>query len=360
MTIVNRITNSSFESGNFGSWVPFNAEITREFSHSGYFAARLTGDFQNGYVFQIVEANPGERYELKVSLARTGVEFSAPITLSVAFYDDEFTFIEYGLITVIDQERIPFIRNEGWQEIYQFTSIAPLGSAQALVLVDNLPRISSSDVLVDDVFLSTVESLSGPTGSTGGPTGAAGPTGAPGPTGAAGPTGAPGPTGAGGGATGPVGPTGPQGFPGATGATGPSGEGVTQNSMYASNTSGSVIAVVLGGTDVPLPDNQSLDSFTANGANTSFNVPAAGRYYLSYQVNTTAALLLSSRLVLNGNPIPGSIFTPALSVSQFNNQLIVNLAAGDTLSLQLFGLLGAATLSSDGSTGAVLTAIRLQ
>jgi hypothetical protein len=37
--------------------------------------------------------------------------------------------------------------------------------------------------------------------------------------------------------------------------------------------------------------------------------------------------------------------------------MITNLAAGDTLQLQLFGLLGPATLQ--GGTGASLTAVRL-
>lgn len=145
-----------------------------------------------------------------------------------------------------------------------------------------------------------------------------------------------------------------------------SGGNVTSNSMFASNTIGTVISVALGGaTSIPLPNNQNLDSFIANGPNTIFTVPETGRYYITYQINTTAALGLGagSRVLLNGTtPIPGSILRPVVSVSTFNNDVIVNLAAGDTISLQLFSsiLLVATLLSAAGSTGAALTIIRLQ
>ncbi|HHB1888924.1 TPA: hypothetical protein ACOQ40_005728, partial [Bacillus cereus] len=52
---------------------------------------------------------------------------------------------------------------------------------------------------------------------------------------------------------------------------------------------------------------------------------------------------------------------PALSVSAFNNDVIVNLNAGDTIQLQLFSsiLLVATLLSIGGSVGAALTIIRV-
>jgi hypothetical protein len=190
-------------------------------------------------------------------------------------------------------------------------------------------------------------------------------TGTNGPTGETGPTGATGPTGENG-ATGSTGETGPTGTNGATGATGPTGEtgptgtSLTANSMYASNTIGSAIVVILGGTSVPLPNNQSLGGFTANGANTIFTVPVTGRYYLTYQISTTVSLLAGARLMLNGTtPIPGSIVSPAVAASSYNNDLIVSLTAGNTISLQFFGLLATVILVGGGSTGAALTIIRL-
>lgn len=141
---------------------------------------------------------------------------------------------------------------------------------------------------------------------------------------------------------------------------------IIANSMYASNTLGTVIAVALGGaTSIPLPNNQNLDSFIPNGANTIFTVPETGRYYITYQINTTAAVGIGagSRILKNGTtPIPGSILRPVISVATFNNDVIVNLNAGDTISIQLFSsiLLAATLLSASGSTGAALTIIRIQ
>jgi hypothetical protein len=120
---------------------------------------------------------------------------------------------------------------------------------------------------------------------------------------------------------------------GPTGSTGPmsnTGINVTTNSMFANNTVGGTVSVVLGGTNIPLSNNQSLDSFAVNSANDLFTVPVTGRYYLSYQINTTTALLAGSRLILNGSTsLLGSILSPALSTSSYNNNLITILNAGN-------------------------------
>jgi len=50
----------------------------------------------------------------------------------------------------------------------------------------------------------------------------------------------------------------PPGIRGATGATGATSTVFTDASAYAANTSGSTIAVVLGGTPISLPDAQDL------------------------------------------------------------------------------------------------------
>jgi hypothetical protein len=128
---------------------------------------------------------------------------------------------------------------------------------------------------------------------------------------------------------------------------------------FASNTSAAVIAVILGGTAVPLPNNQSLGAnITVNGANTLFTVAQAGRYRISYAVNTTAAVLVSSRILVNGAPSPAGTFTPTLSVSRLAAEAVITLAAGDTVGLQLFGLLGAVVLT--GGQGAALTIQRVE
>ncbi|ASS61386.1 MULTISPECIES: BclA C-terminal domain-containing protein [Bacillus] len=202
--------------------------------------------------------------------------------------------------------------------------------------------------------ISNIPTLAGPTGATG-PTGPAGATGPTGPTGITGATG-------GTGSTGITGVTGPTGVTGATGITGPpgsTGTSLTATSGYASNTGGGVVAVIVGGTDISLPNEQNLSAdITANAANTVFTVAPAGRYYISYHINLTAGLLVSSRILINGTPAASSIIAPVASLASFNNSFIVTLTAGSTIQLQLFGLLGAATLLR-GSAGAALNIIRL-
>ncbi|MCC2350430.1 BclA C-terminal domain-containing protein, partial [Bacillus pacificus] len=177
-------------------------------------------------------------------------------------------------------------------------------------------------------------------------------------TGITGPTGATGITGA----TGPTGPTGPTGATGSTGSTGPTGitgTSITATYAFANNTSGSAISVLLGGTNVPLPNNQNIGpGITVSGGNTVFTVANAGNYYISYTINITASLLVSSRITINGAPLAGTINSPALATTSFSATIITTLAAGDAISLQLFGLLAVATLSTT-TPGAVLTIIRL-
>lgn len=127
--------------------------------------------------------------------------------------------------------------------------------------------------------------------------------------------------------------------------------------MFAANTSGSVISVVLGGTLIPLPNSQILDGFTANAANTVFTAPVAGLYYMTYDINLTAGVLLGSSILINGTANPASTRSPLLAVSSYSANIMVNLAVGDTVSLQLSGLLGLVTLQ--GGAGASLSIIRL-
>lgn len=127
--------------------------------------------------------------------------------------------------------------------------------------------------------------------------------------------------------------------------------------MSALNTSSSTINVVVGGTPVPLPDNQILDSFTVDVANEIFTVPETGTYMISYQAATTAALLISTQILLNGSPLDGSTVTPSLPTTLFTASLFATLTAGDTLQLEMFGLLDTAVLRS--GNGAFLEVIRL-
>ena len=127
--------------------------------------------------------------------------------------------------------------------------------------------------------------------------------------------------------------------------------------MSTANTTSALIAVVVGGTDIPLPNNQNLNTFTVDGTNTEFTVPVTGEYLVSYAVATTISLAISSRVLQNGAPIAASVVSPTVSASNLSTSFIVPLTTGDTLTLQLFGLLGAATLLGGAST--YMTVVRL-
>lgn len=202
----------------------------------------------------------------------------------------------------------------------------------------------------------------GPSGLRGQNVGPTGPTGLMGTAGPAGPEGLPGPVGA-------IGITGPIGSTGATGATGITGStGVaaptpppSATAGFAANTAGGLITVLVAGTSLSFPNTQLLSSdITLTSGNTIFTVNTTGLYRISYHVNTTAAVTLGTRLVINGGNIPQSTIPPAIALSQFYNEIEVNLTAGATVQLQMYALLlaGAATLLG-GGIGASMMIIRL-
>lgn len=199
----------------------------------------------------------------------------------------------------------------------------------------------------------------GPAGSDTGPTGPAGAAGAMGP---AGPQGLPGPVGPEGdqGDPGPAGDEGPAGLTGAAGAPAPLPP-PTATAGFGANTAGGLISVLVGGTNISFPSVQLLSpDITVTGSNVVFNVATPGYYRISYHVNLTAALLLGTRLTVNGGIVTQSVIPPVLSLSQFYNEVEINLAAGDAVRLQMFSPLGIglATLIG-GSLGASLMIIRL-
>ena len=177
-----------------------------------------------------------------------------------------------------------------------------------------------------------------------GPTGPTGPTG---PQGPAGPAGAPGAAGA----TGPTGPAGP---------TGPTGPNVTATNAYAASTKGAAFTVLMAGTNVALPDAQTLSpDITVNGANDTFTVAEAGRYRVSYNINSVTPLTLGARLMVDGAEIAGSNVMPQTTpLSRLANDILVDLPVGAKVSLQVYGYAGLVTLLPN-SIGASLSMVRL-
>jgi hypothetical protein len=109
-----------------------------------------------------------------------------------------------------------------------------------------------------------------------------------------------------------------------------------------------------------LADSQNLTAdITPDGTNTVFSIAPAGRYMISYEVNLTASLLVGARLVINGAPSIPSTDMPVLSVTSLSGGIIVTLPANSTVELELFGLLGVATLISNAA-GAILSIVRIE
>ncbi|WP_156900293.1 NTTRR-F1 domain, partial [Alicyclobacillus contaminans] len=179
MPFDNRIVNGGFETGSLSPWVGVNASVTGAASHTGFFSALLTGGGLNSFIYQFVPVNPGENFEFDAYLAKFGAGTSAPVTLTVGYYNASVSFLGYGMIVNIPVGGLPDGTTGNWLEVFQLTTPAPPGTTQALVLINQLPQAGSPDTLVDDVSFITSVSSSGPTG----PTGPAGPTGATGPTG---------------------------------------------------------------------------------------------------------------------------------------------------------------------------------
>lgn len=160
------------------------------------------------------------------------------------------------------------------------------------------------------------------------------------------------------GLTGPQGITGTQGITGLQGIQGIQGPAGQVGYCFLNNSSAAVIAVVLGGTYIPLPDNQSFGSglCTINGSNTDITLSETGTYVISTNVIVTTDLLMSTQVLLNGIPLQPQ-FTPIVATDSYPLTVVINATAGDIVSLQAFGLLGAVTLI--GGNGASMTILKV-
>lgn len=126
-------------------------------------------------------------------------------------------------------------------------------------------------------------------------------------------------------------------------------------SLYAANTLGTVYTVLLGGTSVAFPSNQLISTgYSVNAGNTFFTVASAGRYQLSYRLKLTASLSVSTRIVVNGVSLPGSVISPVVGTDTFSSSVIADLPANSTIQVQFFGFLGLATLTADSQYLSVL------
>jgi len=196
-----------------------------------------------------------------------------------------------------------------------------------------------------------------------GPQGPRGFQGFQGPTGPIGPTGATGSTGATG-ATGPIGPVGPTGATGATGstgstgATGPTGAtGVLPINVFGSFIS-NITQTVGAGAAISLPSTLASLNVNPNIGNTQFTVLLTSPYRISYGVHASGAAGAILALTANGITINEAQTILTATDLAVSNDIILNLSAGDVISLINASATVALTLSS-GAINAYLTLNRL-
>lgn len=170
-----------------------------------------------------------------------------------------------------------------------------------------------------------------------------------GPAGAAGAAGAPGAAGATG-AAGPPGPSGPSGAPGTAFA----GE------FFSGTNWQEAIPVVLGGTSVPFPFAQHHGGVGVSPDSTTFTIVSPGIYRISYQVELAAAIPGATWVKVDG-ALPNGLFDQAEQFgpgqSIFSGDAILQLEAGDELSVQVGNYAGAVTLGEGSGTRVVIQQI---
>lgn len=136
---------------------------------------------------------------------------------------------------------------------------------------------------------------------------------------------------------GPTGATGATGPPGSTGATGATGPSFTSTNAFAASTTSAPFTIVNAGVNISLPDNQVLNGIIANETNDVFIIPSAGVYLISYSVNAELITNESIRLIINGSVYTPSVIMSVGGTTCFSNTIIIPLAAGATLALQIVG-----------------------
>ncbi|PEL93853.1 hypothetical protein CN602_29545, partial [Bacillus cereus] len=162
--MANLIINGSFETGAFPPWLANHAFVTNQFAHTGSFSAELeVGD--HPYILQTFAVNAGDTLNVSLFLAKNGIGFIDDVLIQVVFYDVNFTFLSVGLAVTVLGSSIPNA-SQSWENVQADTTMAPIGTTQAMLLIASQKQNNTRDLLVDDVSVN----IAGQTGSTG-PTG---------------------------------------------------------------------------------------------------------------------------------------------------------------------------------------------
>lgn len=131
-------------------WFADHVELDRTYSQTGSFSARLEGGAVNAYLGQTVAAESGQSFTLQVTLGKFAPIASPPVSISIAFYNDAFQLLEYGLVYNLTSGEVP---EQAWLDLLLVTTDAPASTARAMVLINKLPLEESAALFVDRLTL---------------------------------------------------------------------------------------------------------------------------------------------------------------------------------------------------------------
>nr|WP_223869375.1 hypothetical protein [Paenibacillus sabuli] len=111
---------------------------------------------------------------------------------------------------------------------------------------------------------------------------------------------------------------------------------------------------------VPFPNAQNLSAdITVNGASTLFTINTTGRYLITYVLYPTLSLLTTFQLRLNGTGVNGTQVSAAVGIGIVQNQVIINVTAGNTISVTATAALAGSVTLAAGSTAATISMVRV-
>lgn len=176
-------------------------------------------------------------------------------------------------------------------------------------------------------------SVRGPAGAEGaqGAMGLQGEPGVPGAMGTAGPAGDPGPSGL----------PGADGSPGAPGPSGAPGANAPSNAGYVYNTGGQTVAVEA---DIAFDSNGLLTGVTHTAGTSTLTVAQDGVYSVRFVISAVEPNQFA--LFVNGVQAPGGIYGSGAGTQQNTGEVLIELTAGDVLTLRNHSSAAAVTLQT--------------
>jgi len=152
------IENGDFSNGSLTSWISQGVALTKNTWHNGNFAAVFPGGLTNAYLAQSMVIPPFSEFELELDLAVANQHSThqSLLSISVAFYTTEHSFLEYGLILNISTDPFPSANMDVWYHIKEKVKLSPASAARAILLINKLPAASGEDIYVSQIKMNRI------------------------------------------------------------------------------------------------------------------------------------------------------------------------------------------------------------